>query len=395
MKKNLIIGVLTYFVVLTYFFGTASGWNGSAFVKLINPLLVIYILVFACLSMLPTLLLPIRLRRTLLFVSAGLATVGVLLILIHRIQPEISTLAGYDVVNFGAAAIGIGIAFLGLDIARESDDKMKAIANLQFDDKVVAMEDYMDGFSDKSFDSKLLEPEYKKFIWNLRAMAHVARWADKERRREARVKLNAIISHLEGKMDTKRLDEVKSLCNEIWPEMTEAKAMDKIIEHKKTKPSIDIIYEMVKDQHTLISAWSDSLDNKVIGLFGLTTLILGAVTALNKAYFASPILKEGHVTLDWSLAPLVIAALSFIISSIFCLKTFQTKGYSLGVDPRILLEDYASFTPDESKHWLVKFDGEHWEQNLKALNEKASSLRIAIIAATVEIIALVAWIIVV
>ena len=240
MKKNLIIGIATYFMVLAYFFGTASGWNWSAFVKLINPLLIINVLIFACLSVLPTLLLPVRLRRPLLFVSVGLVAVGVLLILLHRTQPEISILAGYDVVNFGAGAISIGIAFLGLDIARESDNKMKAIANLQFDEKVVAMENYMDEFSEPSFDAKLLEPEYKKFLWDLRAMAHVARWVDKERRCEAKVRLNTIASHLAGKMDAKRLNEVKSLCSEIWPERAEVRTMDKDSEQKKTKRYLPI-----------------------------------------------------------------------------------------------------------------------------------------------------------
>lgn len=148
--------------------------------------------------------------------------------------------------------------------------------------------------------------------------------------------------------------------------------------------SIDLIYEMMKEQHSLLSSWSDSLDNKVISLFSLTALIIGAITALNK----------GQITTDWHLVPLVISTLSFVVSSLFCLKAYQTKKLSLGLDIKILLEQYVLSSPIELKYWLIKFDGEHNKNNIKTMNVKADSVNIAITAGAIEIISLVVWIII-
>ena len=150
-------------------------------------------------------------------------------------------------------------------------------------------------------------------------------------------------------------------------------------------PSIDLIYEMMIDQHKLISDWCDALDNKVIGLFGITTLFIGIITTLNKS----------NLGLNWSLVAFAVAIVAFVLSSCYSFRSFLTRRFSLGLDPRVLLRDYAILQPQETKQHLIEFDSQHWEQNVEVLNEKSHALHIAIIWGAIEIIALIFWVILV
>lgn len=149
-------------------------------------------------------------------------------------------------------------------------------------------------------------------------------------------------------------------------------------------PSLDLMYELVKDNYERVSRWADSLDNKVIGLFGLTTILIGAVTAVT----ASSIVWNAHII------PLCVAIVAFIVSSCFALRCFQTRQFMLGYDPGVLLEDYASLQPNEAKYWVMKHDAYNYEHNRQLINEKADALRWAILAAAIEVIALVIWMVV-
>jgi hypothetical protein len=155
-------------------------------------------------------------RTGLLVIAIAWIVFGLLFNFLIYLTSDLSLKLGFLAVGIGIVSIGVG--GLGMWIARESDDKMKALANLEFDEKVVAMENYLDEFAEPTFTSNALEPEYKKFLWDLRAATHVARWADDNKRREARQRLDKIIGHLTGKMDGIRLSEVEALCNQIWPD---------------------------------------------------------------------------------------------------------------------------------------------------------------------------------
>jgi hypothetical protein len=151
------------------------------------------------------------------------------------------------------------------------------------------------------------------------------------------------------------------------------------------RPSMDLVYELAKGHYQMIAQWADSLDNKVIGLFGLTTIIIGVITAFTAK----------NITLDWSITPLCVGTLAFIANVYFALKSFQTREFMIGYDPGILLEQYSSLKTDDVKYWIMKHDGENWERNRKLINDKADALRWAVVAAAAEVIALVAWLVVI
>ena len=82
--------------------------------------------------------------------SIAVFILGVVALSLHPFIPlEIRQSAGYDIVNFGVGAIGISVAILALgiavksgEIAEESDKRMKAMANLEFYEKMAVIDAY-------------------------------------------------------------------------------------------------------------------------------------------------------------------------------------------------------------------------------------------------------------
>lgn len=150
------------------------------------------------------------------------------------------------------------------------------------------------------------------------------------------------------------------------------------------RPSIDLVFDLAKGHYQMVAQWADSLDNKVVGLFSLTTIIIAAITGFTAK----------NITLDWRVIPFGVGAIAFVASVCFALKSFQTREFMLGYDPGVLLEQYAPLRSDEVKYWIMKHDGQNWEGNRKLINDKADALRWAIVAATIEMVALTAWLVV-
>jgi hypothetical protein len=149
-------------------------------------------------------------------------------------------------------------------------------------------------------------------------------------------------------------------------------------------PSLDVIYELTKGNYQMVTQWADSLDNKVVGLFGLSTVVIGVVTAFTAT----------SIAWDVRIIPLCIAITAFVVSSCFALKSYQSREFMLGYNPGVLLEDYASLQPEETRYLIMKYDGQNWEHNRQLLNNKADALRWAIVATGVEVTASVIWLLV-
>lgn len=149
-------------------------------------------------------------------------------------------------------------------------------------------------------------------------------------------------------------------------------------------PSLDLIYELTKRNYQTVAQWADSLDNKVVGLFGLSAVVVGVVTAVTAA----------SIAWDVRIIPFCMAIAAFVVGSCFALKSYQSREFMLGYDPGVLLEDYAPLEPDEAKYLIMKYDGQNWEHNRQLLNDKADALRWAIIATAFELTALVIWLLV-
>lgn len=110
----------------------------------------------------------------------------------------------------GAGIAAIGVGFLGAWIAQKSDDKMRAIANLEFDEKGAMMEEY-EAFFSKNFD----KVKFERFRWDLEAIAHVAKWAAKDKRGRVSESVDRIAAPLGSSVTKDSLDRIKWLSSKI------------------------------------------------------------------------------------------------------------------------------------------------------------------------------------
>ncbi len=62
------------------------------------------------------------------------------------------TILGVPLFSFGIAAFGVGTGFVGLGIARRSDKRMTAMANLEFCEKMAMVQSYIMGLSQADLD---------------------------------------------------------------------------------------------------------------------------------------------------------------------------------------------------------------------------------------------------
>ena len=147
------------------------------------------------------------------------------------------------------------------------------------------------------------------------------------------------------------------------------------------RPSIDLVYDLAQGHYQTIAQWADSLDNKVVGLFSLSTIIITVITGFTAK----------SIALDWHVTPLCIGALAFLTHVVLALKSYQARDFMLGYDPAVLLEQYAALEVDKAKYWIMKYDGQNWEHNRQVINAKADSLRWAIVFAAIEVVALLVW----
>ena len=118
-------------------------------------------------------------------------------------------------------------------------------------------------------------------------------------------------------------------------------------------PSIDLCYQISRNQTEILSKWTDSIDNKTIALFGTSTLLIGIISAF----------QAERLSLDLKIIPFMIAVLSFMISAYFAWHSFRLRTFLILYDPQILLDDYAPREPADAKEWLLKNDSENFERN--------------------------------
>jgi hypothetical protein len=87
---------------------------------------------------------------------------------------------------------------------------MTSIANLEFDEKGAMIEGY-EAFFSQNFD----KTEFEKFRWDLEAITHVSRWADKEKRERISRSVDNIASSVNNKVTKDSLERIKALSSKI------------------------------------------------------------------------------------------------------------------------------------------------------------------------------------
>lgn len=152
---------------------------------------------------------------------------------------------------------------------------------------------------------------------------------------------------------------------------------------KQDLPSLDLAYEASKGHYEMVARWVDSIDNKIIAVFSVASLLIGILATFK------------GVSPEWHFTFIIfcLATAFFIATATFCWKGFRTRTFIMGNNPRKLLEQYAPLNPDETKRYLLKYWGENYEYNLTVLRQKSSALKWAIPSAGVEVLLLLCWLI--
>lgn len=149
---------------------------------------------------------------------------------------------------------------------------------------------------------------------------------------------------------------------------------------KQNLPSLDLAYEASKGHYEMVAKWNDSLDNKIIAVFSVASLLIGILAAFKSVQaISSP--------------TFYLAAVFFIVTASLCWKGFKPKTFMMGNNPKKLLEQYAPLNTNDAKWYLLKYSGENYEHNLSILRQKSSALKWAVSTAGIEVMLLLIWLI--
>jgi hypothetical protein len=115
---------------------------------------------------------------------------------------------GYKLVNIDLWALGIGfisaaLGFIGLEMGEKSNERMRAMADLEFDEKIAVLANGLD------------DPE--GIFYDVRAACHLARWASDEQKRELRAQVDAYRKRIKSSPDP-RLAPLGNKLDGLWTE---------------------------------------------------------------------------------------------------------------------------------------------------------------------------------
>ncbi len=143
--------------------------------------------------------------------ALAILAVAVIVLILVVVYP---TGRDYQLGVFGIVLgfVAIAIGLFGWDIAQESDEKMQAIANLEFDGKAAMLERY-----EADFKVSFKKAEFEGFCWDMKALAHVAKWAKPEKRTRVGRTLSVVADGLASNNQVTKdsVEELRRLSQDI------------------------------------------------------------------------------------------------------------------------------------------------------------------------------------
>jgi hypothetical protein len=78
------------------------------------------------------------------FISYAIGIIGIIALLLYPLVRGVPLeIVGYNIVGFGVGAIGIAVGIYSTTVAKESDRRIAAIANLEYYEKMAVIESYI------------------------------------------------------------------------------------------------------------------------------------------------------------------------------------------------------------------------------------------------------------
>jgi len=146
------------------------------------------------------------------YVGVTVVVIGIVALTLYSIAgPQIKETLTYDLVGFGVGAIGTGVGIIAISIAKESDKRMAAMADLQFDQALSALVDYSEPAE-----------SWRDMYYHARGALQLAPWATEEKKRELKRVLKEVMRQAQADKETGGLvSEIKKLWSQYgidkWP----------------------------------------------------------------------------------------------------------------------------------------------------------------------------------
>jgi len=149
------------------------------------------------------------------------------------------------------------------------------------------------------------------------------------------------------------------------------------------RDTLDFIFEYTKNASEVQLKDVESLDNKVIQILSISSIIIGLIA------FAI-----GRSNINYlALMPLVIALLAYIALVISAFIHLKARGFRRSIQADVLWENYWQDDIEEIKHSLVDDIGKAYAHNKRMIDKKARILLYVTIFAAIEVIAVGGFII--
>ena len=109
-----------------------------------------------------------------------------------------------DFFSMGLAFIGIGIAFLAINLSQKTDEIVKSLSNLNFDEKVAIIKSEIDA------------PRFERIKWDLLAISHIQEWASAEQKCNLQKTVDKYLERLSMDPENKQVvEEIKEIMKKI------------------------------------------------------------------------------------------------------------------------------------------------------------------------------------
>lgn len=208
--KSLPISIGIYIVVTLLLIGLVVAKDWTRLWQILTiPSVCVVLLVFLAVNIIVQILLVFpRLQ----YVGVTVVVIGIVALTLYSIAgPQIKETLTYDLVGFGVGAIGVGVGIIAIGIAKESDKRMEAMADLQFDQALSPLVDYYEDID-----------SWYNIYYHARGALRLAPWATEERKRDIKRVLTGVIRQAQADQETGGLvSKIKELWSQYgidkWP----------------------------------------------------------------------------------------------------------------------------------------------------------------------------------
>ncbi len=145
---------------------------------------------------------------------------------------------------------------------------------------------------------------------------------------------------------------------------------------KELRPeTLDFIYEHVRDAPAQQRQTRDSLDTKMVQIFGAASIVIGLVGVSSGEL-------DGGGMVD---ALLIAAVTAYVATALITFYGVQVRRFRRSVQADELWNRYWWRKPDEAKHAIVHDVGKAYGHNRGLLRDKARAVRAGVLSAGLEV----------